>query len=227
MSQGQAKCDYKHGWVLSPSEAIKIQESLRSKVLISPLSDKNINLIAGVDVGLPRGRNFARAAIAILSYPMMELIEQATAELPVTFPYIPGMLSFRELPVILAALEQLQNHPDVYIVDGHGYAHPRRFGLACHLGIWLDQPTIGCGKSILVGDSMELKNAAGSLAPLRDGEETIGAALRTRKGIKPVYVSVGHRVDIQSAIQITLRCGRGFRLPEPIRWAHRLASAKS
>ncbi|HBX70268.1 MAG TPA: deoxyribonuclease V [Chloroflexi bacterium] len=215
-----------HRWDLSPQEAIRTQKELRLRLLLTPLADANIRLVAGVDVGLPRSAKIARAAIAVLDYATMELIEQSTAEMPVPFPYLPGLLSFREMPVILAALAGLQSSPDVFIVDGHGYAHPRRFGLACHLGVWLDQPAIGCGKSILTGETGALAGPRGSITPLRDGEETIGLAIRTRENVKPVYISIGHRIDLESAARIVLNCGRGLRLPEPIRWAHRLASAK-
>ena len=213
-----------HGWDLSPKEAIQVQKELRSQIVIAPLAEGDLRLIAGIDVGFPRAA-MARAAVAVLDFATMELADQATAEIPMTFPYVPGLLSFREMPVILAALEQIRMSPDIFMVDGHGYAHPRRFGLACHLGLWFDKPAIGCGKSILVGKQAPLKNSRGSLANLRDGNEIIGAAVRTRDGVKPVYVSVGHRTDLESAIRITLECGRGVRLPEPIRWAHRLASS--
>lgn len=220
----------KHRWDIDSKEAIQIQKELRSQVIIAPLAGHDLRLIAGVDVGFPRvakaaGNAVARAAIAVLDYATMQLVDQATAEIAVPFPYVPGLLSFREMPAILAALELLTNTPDVFMVDGHGFAHPRRFGLACHLGIWLDKAAIGCGKSILVGEHGPLENSRGSVAPLRDGEEIIGAAVRTRDGVKPVYVSVGHSIDIESAIRITLGCGLGLRLPEPIRWAHRLASS--
>jgi deoxyribonuclease V len=128
------------------------------------------------------------------------------------------------MPVILRAIEQLATLPDVFLVDGHGYAHPRRFGLACHLGVWLDKPAIGCGKSILVGKADPLAGPRGSVAPLRDGDEIIGMAVRTRSDVKPVYISIGNRVDLESAVRIALHCGRGVRLPEPVRRAHKLAS---
>ena len=216
---------HKHSWNLSPKEAIQIQEELRSRVVIEPLDQNNLHLIAGVDVGLPRGAKTVRAAIAVLDYQTMELVDQATAEIPLTFPYVPGLLSFREMPVILAALEHLELWPDVFMVDGHGYAHPRRFGLACHLGVWLNQATVGCGKSILIGKQTPLEKQRGNVAFLKDADEIIGAAVRTRDNVKPVYISVGHRTDLNSAVRITLDCGRGFRLPEPIRYAHRLASS--
>jgi deoxyribonuclease V len=155
----------------------------------------------------------------------MEPLEQAAAEMPLAFPYIPGLLSFREAPAILSALAQLSVLPDVLIVDGHGWAHPRRFGLACHLGVLLDLPTIGCAKSILTGQARALSETAGSTAELLDGSQVIGLALRTRPGVRPVYVSVGHRVDLASAARIIIDCGRGFQLPEPTRQAHRLASS--
>ena len=215
----------KHRWHISPKEAIQIQKELRSQVRMEALGDDSPRLIAGVDVGLPRGAKVARAAIAVLDYNTMELVDQATAEIPVPFPYVPGLLSFREMPVILAALEHLETSPDIFMVDGHGYAHPRRFGLACHLGVWMDRTTIGCGKSILIGEHVPLDKSRGKIAYLKDQNEIIGAAVRTRDGVKPVYISVGHRINLETATQITLSCGRGFRLPEPIRWAHRLASS--
>jgi deoxyribonuclease V len=214
-----------HLWDLKPQEAIQIQKELCSRVITRPLADSNIRSIAGVDVGLPRGA-IARAAIVVLDYRTLEQIDYSIAEVPVPFPYIPGLLSFREMPVILAALEKLQTLPDVFIVDGHGYAHPRRFGLACHLGVWLEKPSIGCGKSILIGEVEPLANPRGSVAHLRDRNEIIGAAVRTRDHVKPVYISVGHRVNLESAIRITLNCGGGVRLPEPTRQAHQLASSK-
>ena len=213
-----------HPWDLTPKEAIRVQQELRSRVIASPLADTAIRTIAGVDVGLPRGGQVARAAVVVLDYATMEPVASATAEMPVPFPYVPGLLSFREMPVILRALEQLSVSPDVFLVDGHGYAHPRRFGLACHLGVWLDRPAIGCGKSILVGEAEPLAKPRGSTAPLRDGDEIIGMAVRTRTGVKPVYISIGNRVDLESAVRITLNCGRGVRLPEPVRRAHQLAS---
>ena len=221
----KAGAGWEHDWNLSSTEAIQIQKDLRSRVMISPLADTEVQWIAGVDVGLPRGAKIARAAIAVCDYSTMELVDQAIAEIPVPFPYIPGLLSFREMPVILAAIAQLESKPDLFMVDGHGYAHPRRFGLACHLGVWLDQATIGCGKSVLIGVPDALEDARGNIALLRDGDETIGAAVRTRDGVKPVYISVGHRIDLESAIRVTLACGRGLRLPEPVRRAHQLASS--
>lgn len=216
-----------HDWNLSPAEAVRVQQQLRARVRFGPLPLAAVRRVAGVDVGFPRGRGLARAAVVVLEFPSLRLIESATAQIPTPFPYIPGLLSFREMPVILAALERLSHSPDVFLVDGHGLAHPRRFGLACHLGVWLDAPTIGCAKSILVGKADEPAPERGAQTRLVDGSETIGLALRTRTNVRPVYISVGHRVDLESARQIVLACGSGYRLPEPIRQAHRLAGRKT
>ena len=216
-----------HAWDLSPKEAAELQTQFRPRIITQPLGENQIQCVAGIDVGFPRGSDRARAAIAVLEYPAMRLVDQSTAEIKTPFPYVPGLLSFREIPVILAALENLSTLPDVLLIDGHGLAHPRRFGLACHLGVLLDIPTIGCAKSILVGQAAPLPEARGSTAPLVDNKETIGMAVRTRDHVRPIYVSIGHRVDLASAVEVVLRCGRGYRLPEPSRWAHRLASEKS
>jgi deoxyribonuclease V len=150
-------------------------------------------------------------------------VDSARADRPITFPYVPGLLTFREGPVVLAALEQLTTWPDLFIFDGHGLAHPRRVGLAAHLGILLDQPSIGCAKSRLTGTHAEPDSDIGNWTPLIDGGETIGAVLRTRKNTKPVFVSIGHRIDLPTAIEFVLRCTRGYRLPETTRWAHKVA----
>lgn len=212
----------RHPWDLSPQEARQLQESLREQVLVQPLAEERITTIAGVDASF--GREVIHAAVVLLAYPSLESIEQATAQLPLSFPYVPGLLSFREAPAILAALEQLGTSPDVLLVDGHGYAHPRRFGLACHLGVWLDIPSIGCAKTILVGKQAPLEETVGSSAELLDDGEVIGLAVRTRQKVKPVYVSIGHRVDLDSAMRIVLACRRGYRLPEPARLAHKVAT---
>lgn len=212
-----------HPWELEPQAAIQVQNQLRHRVMASPLALDRIKYVAGVDVAFPRQKNTARAALVVLAFPSLERVEQASAEMPVPFPYVPGLLSFREMPVILAAIARLHTQPDVWLVDGHGLAHPRRFGLACHLGVWLDQPALGCGKSILVGEHAELPEERGSHQPLMDQQEVIGAAVRTRAQVKPIYVSIGHRLDLDSAIQTVLACGAGFRLPEPTRLADKLA----
>ena len=216
-----------HAWDLTPKEAIRLQNELRPRTLIQPLEDEGIRHIAGVDVGFPKGVEIARAAVVVLTYPAMEMVDQAVAEVPLTFPYVPGLLSFREIPSILASMAKLTTRPDAMITDGHGFAHPRRFGLACHLGVLLDLPTMGCGKSLLVGEYNPLGEKRGCTSELIDQDEVIGAVVRTRDRVKPVFVSIGHKVDLPSAVRVVLTCGGGYRLPEPTRWADRLASKRS
>lgn len=212
-----------HRWDLSPREARRVQERLRPRV---ETSDRlaTPSRVAGVDVGIDRGSRRSRAAVAVLSWPGLELLEHARAERTVEFPYIPGLLSFRELPAVLAALERLQELPDLIFCDGQGYAHPRRFGLACHLGVVCDLPTIGVAKSRLVGTCEQPGLRRGSRTPLLDGGEIIGTVLRTRTGVRPVFVSVGHRVGLETAVELVLQSAPRYRLPETTRWAHRLAS---
>ena len=210
-----------HVWDVSPKEAVALQRELASRIDLHDHHD-HIDTVAGVDVGI-RG-TIARAGVAVLALPGLEIIERVWAERPVTFPYIPGLLSYREAPVTLEALARMKSVPDVLIFDGQGYAHPRRMGIATHLGILLDHPTVGCAKSRLCGTYEEPGIERGCYAWLRDKDETIGAVVRTRTRVKPVFVSVGHRMRLQSAIELVLRCGAGLRLPEPTRWAHRVAS---
>ncbi len=212
-----------HDWSLLPDEAIRLQVELSKKVVTMPLSE-TISTIGGVDVGYQEGK--ARAAIALLTYPAMYLINYAVSETPCSFPYIPGLLSFREAPAVLTALEKLTELPDVLLVDGQGIAHPRRLGIASHLGVLLDIPTIGCAKSPLIGHYEALGNNAGDTAPLIYNDEILGMAVRSKTGCKPVIVSIGHRCDLTSAVQLVLNCCRGYRLPEPTRLAHTIASAK-
>ena len=213
-----------HAWDVSPKDAIQIQAEFRSKVRQTPLGSYPLHRVAGIDVGFPRNKTVARAAIVLLEFPSLQIIEQTVAEMPVHFPYVPGLLSFREIPVILHALERLHQMPDLLITDGHGLSHPRRFGLACHLGVLLDLPTIGCAKSILIGKHAPLGTMRGSTAALVAASECIGMAVRTRDGVKPVYISVGHWMDLPLSVKIMLACGGGYRLPEPTRLAHLLAS---
>jgi deoxyribonuclease V len=217
-----------HSWDVTPAEAICLQEQLRSAVIVdNRLGD--VRTVAGVDVAV--WGDVARAAVVVLRYPELELLEVARAERPVTFPYIPGLLAFREAPAILAACAELRTGPDLFLFDGHGLAHPRRMGLACHVGLCLDRPAVGCAKSRLCGEHEELPPAAGAWVPLRDGPETIGAVVRTRQGGRPVYVSIGHKVDLETAIRYVLTACRpagaglrGYRLPEPCRLVHQAAS---
>ena len=221
--QSLAMSTLKHGhpWRVTPAEAMAIQERLRGLV-VREGSLAEVRRVAGLDVGFRGG--VARAAVVVVSYPELELQARAVAERPVEFPYVPGLLTFREGPAALDALSRLAAEWDVLLCDGQGIAHPRRLGLASHLGVLLDRPSVGCAKSRLVGSYAEPGEAAGSWTELVDGGEVVGAAVRTRSGAKPVFVSVGHRVSLPEAIALVLGCTRGRRLPEPARLAHRLAS---
>lgn len=214
-----------HAWQLTPAEAVVLQNALRQRVeRVDRLS--LIRHVAGVDVGFEEGGGVARAAVAVLAFPDLERVATAVARCPAEFPYVPGLLAFRELPAILAALARLNTAPDLILCDGQGIAHPRRFGIASHLGVLLDVPTIGVAKTRLIGRHDELPDVKGAWTPLIDGAETIGAVLRTRAGVKPVYVSIGHRVSLKTAIELTLACVTRYRLPETTRQAHHLASMK-
>ncbi len=214
-----------HPWDVDPAEAVRLQEALRSRVVAEDCLGE-VHYVAGADVHV-RG-DTAYAAVAVLRYPDLTLVEVARAAQPVHFPYIPGLLAFREAPAILAACQQLQAEPDLLLCDGHGLAHPRRLGLASHLGLFLDRPTIGCAKSRLCGRHDTLPPEAGTWVPLDEGGEIIGAVVRTRPGGRPLYVSVGHRVSLESAVHYVLAtlwrppgsAHARYRLPEPCRLAH-------
>ncbi len=180
----------------------------------------NPHLVAGIDISSLDAQGVARGAVVVLRYPELSMVEVEVVEGKITFPYIPGLLSFRESPLILTACEKLSNTPDLILIDGQGIAHPRRLGLASHVGLFLDLPTIGCAKSILCGQHRPVGEEAGSHAELLDHGELIGAALRTKSGVKPIYVSVGHKIDLASALQWVIKCCRGYRIPEPTRLAH-------
>ncbi len=177
--------------------------------------------VAGVDTSIRAER--VHAAVCLFSFPELEPLETARALRPVEFPYVPGLLAFRELPALLEAYEKLSREPDLLLVDGHGLAHPRRFGIACHLGVVLDRPSIGCGKSLLVGTHRDPGPRRGAHTRLVEGGEVLGTCLRTRTGVKPVYVSIGHRIDLDAAVKLVLACARGRRLPEPVHAADRAA----
>lgn len=210
-------------WDVSPAEARAIQADLAPLVVRSG-DPSNVRLVAGIDMALPRGE--ASAAVVVDSYPDLALLEVATATCPLSFPYVPGLLSFREAPAIVAACEKMPLEPDLVIVDGHGYSHPRRIGIASHIGLILDRPTIGCAKSRLVGTHGPVGEKPGDWEPVEDRGEVIGAALRTRAGVKPVYVSVGNLIGLEPAIRWVLACCRGYRLPVPQRQAHRAAGSR-
>lgn len=211
-----------HSWDLSIGEAKLLQTQMARLVVTETTFDPStVQTVAGVDVGLRAG--VARAAVVVLSFPGLQPVDWARAEAPASFPYVPGLLAFREGPCVLAALDKLASQPDLLVFDGHGLAHPRRLGLATHLGVILDRPSIGCAKSRLIGESDALEETVGSCAPLRHEGEVIGAVVRSRARVKPLYVSIGHRIDLSTAIDFVLRCTRGYRLPETTRYAHRVA----
>ncbi|WP_017721526.1 deoxyribonuclease V [Kamptonema formosum] len=213
----------RHSWPLTIEEAIAIQELLRQSVIAEDQLGP-VRYVAGVDVGYDLAENMTQAAVAVLSFPDLHLAGHAIARRPTTFPYIPGFLSFREVPAVLDALEKLSLTPDLLLCDGQGIAHPRRFGIACHLGVLTNIPAIGVAKSLLVGTHDELPQRRGSWQPLTHRGETVGAVLRTRCGVKPVYISTGHRISLTAAIDCVMRCTPKYRLPETTRWADKLAS---
>lgn len=211
-----------HPWNVTPARAREIQTRLAEQVITEDRLPEP-GMVAGVDVGHTGPGGKVTAAVAVLKLPELDLVDWAVYRKTVAFPYIPGLLSFREVPVIMAALGRVRVRPDVILCDGQGIAHPRRFGLACHLGVLTEIPTIGVAKSRLVGSYRNLPETRGSSQPLVRGEAILGWALRTRDGVKPVYVSPGHRVGLETAKRIVMACVTRFRLPETTRWAHRLA----
>ena len=241
MKKKRARGEGTHRWDVTPEQARKIQEELREKWEGRDRLGE-IRTVAGLDAAFVvtksqalnkktsrwdrlRKANRAIACAVVYWFPELVELERAHAVVPLNFPYIPGLLSFREIPPLLAALRKLREMPDLLFCDGHGYAHPRRFGLAAHLGVWLDRPTIGCAKSILMGEHDELEAKKGNWTPLIDPKnaERIGAAVRTRDGVKPVYVSQGNRVSLETSIRLTLAVSDGFRIPLPTREADRYA----
>jgi deoxyribonuclease V len=210
-------------WPGDVAAARAVQEALRAQVVCADRLGP-VNTVAGIDVGFEDRGRITRAAVVVLAFPSLEPVAQAISRSPTRFPYVPGYLSFRELPAVLEALDRLTELPDLMLCDAQGLAHPRRFGLACHLGVLTGIPCIGVAKSRLVGRHEEVPPDKGRWVALRDKEETIGAVVRTRTGVRPVYVSIGHRVSLETAIDYTLRCTTRYRLPETTRHAHRLAS---
>lgn len=221
----RGRTSLRHRWDLTPKQAIALQQELRGRVETENRFGA-IRLVAGIDVGFLDDGTTTRAAIAVLDYATLTLQEHAVAHCPTRFPYVPGLLSFREIPAVLRAYRRLRKKPDLIVCDGQGYAHPRRFGLACHLGVLLDTPSIGVAKTLFIGTHKAVGRRRGDSSDLRDQAETIGAVLRTRGGVKPVYVSIGHRVSLASALAFALHCAPRYRLPETTRWAHKLASQK-
>lgn len=213
-----------HSWDLTPTEAVALQRELAGRVENrTPLT--HCGLIAGADVSYARFSNTLYAGVVVLRTDSLEVVEKQSVVVQVKFPYVPGLLSFREAPALLTAFAKLRSEPDAVMLDGQGMAHPRRFGFACHMGLWLERPTIGCAKSLLVGRYSEPGKRPGAVTTLTDKGEDIGVALRTKKGTKPLFVSVGHRIDIAGAVGLVLSTCRGYRLPEPTRQAHLLVNA--
>jgi deoxyribonuclease V len=209
-----------HSWKLDPRQAVALQRELATKVEMIDTLAGAVRLVAGVDVSNARFGAAVHAAVVLCDLATEEVVEVATASDRSGFPYVPGLLSFRELPVVLEAFRRLPAVPEVVLVDGQGLAHPRRLGIACHLGLWLGVPTIGCAKSRLCGEHAEVGPLRGDAVPLLLDGEAVGRVLRTRDRVRPLYVSPGHRVDIERAVKVVLACGRGMRLPEPLRQAH-------
>jgi deoxyribonuclease V len=211
-----------HTWDLTPEQAIALQKELAQRIIREDRFEE-VHTIAGVDMAINEQNGMARAAVVLLSFPELELLERHVYEEPIRMEYIPGLLSFRETPCIIGAFAQLKQQPDLVMVDGQGIAHPRRLGIASHLGLWLDLPTIGCAKSILTGSHEALSEEAGSWVPLKYRGETIGAVVRTRTRVNPMIISLGHRISLESSIRYVLLCAKGYRLPEPTRQADKLS----
>lgn len=212
-----------HDWQVTTTQAKEIQHELASKV-VTKNETGAVNFIAGVDISGTNIDGIARGALVVLKYPDLQTIEKVVVEEKLVFPYIPGLLSFREVPLLLEAFEKLESNPDIIMVDGQGIAHPRRMGLASHLGLFLDKPTIGCAKSRLCGTHDTVDDAAGSWTELFDDNEVIGAVLRSKQRSKLLYISIGHKINLPLAVYWVVKCCRGHKLPEPTRLAHQAAS---
>jgi len=206
-----------HSWEVSPQEAIKIQKDLKSNISLKKSFNK-IDKIAGVDVSYYQNKMIA--GVIIFKFPNLKIIERQSFVASINFPYIPGLLTFREGPSILSAFKKIKNEPDIILFDGQGIAHPRRMGIATHLGLFLNRPTIGCAKSRLSGKYTSVGEQKGDYTPLKEGEEVLGVVLRTRKGVKPIFLSPGHKIDLPNSIEIVLKCIVKYRLPLPVREAH-------
>lgn len=213
-----------HLWDLTPAAAIELQKNLRGQVKLQP-PDGPIDTVAGADISFNKFEETIYAGIVVVELATMRTVEQVGIISRTQFPYVPGLLSFREAPAVLEAWALLESDPDAVMFDGQGVAHPRRFGIASHVGLWLEKPTLGCAKSVLVGRYDEPASERGARSPLVDKGETVGAALRTKTGVQPIFVSAGHRMDLEAAVELTLRADGGYRQPEPTRRAHLLVNA--
>jgi deoxyribonuclease V len=219
-----AKYEQLHDWSLAPREAVELQKQLRARVRITPLK-KKVETIAGADISFNKFDPTIYTGIVVLRLPALEVVEEVGIVSETKFPYVPGLLSFRESPSVLEAWAKLKTEPDAVMFDGQGLAHPRRVGIASHVGLIIDRPTLGCAKSVLVGRFEEPGEERGSWTPMVDKGETVGAALRTKTRVQPVYVSPGHLIDLAGAVELTLACDGGYRQPEPTRRAHLLVNA--
>ena len=218
------KLKHLHAWDVSAKEAVRLQKQWAGKTVCRG-NPAHLKIVAGADISYSRNSSTAYAGAVLLSFPSLEVIGRFTCKDEFKFPYVPGLLSFREAPCLLKLFKNLHPDPDLIFFDGHGYAHPRKFGLACHLGLILDCPTIGCAKSRLVGSYREPGNRKGSVANLTDDEKnTIGAVVRSREGCKPIFISAGHRIGLDAAVRRTLECVTRYRIPEPTRLAHQLVN---
>lgn len=212
-----------HRWSLTPREAIRLQERLAGRVRVERLR-RRVRIVAGADMAFSSDGERCLAGVVVCDLEADSVLEEQLTWRPVRFPYVPGLLSFREAPAVLAAVRKLKAVPDLFIFDAHGLAHPRRLGLASHVGLLMDAPSVGCAKSLLCGKHDEPGGARGNSAPLVHKGETVGAVLRTRVGVKPVFVSVGHKVTLDNAVGVVMRCATRYRLPEPTRLAHNLVT---
>jgi len=213
-----------HSWQLTPAEAVALQQQLRSEIRIEPLT-RPVETIAGCDISFNKFEETVYAGIVVLQLDTLDVVAEVGVISSATFPYVPGLLSFREGPALLDAWAKLRIEPDVVMFDGQGIAHPRRIGIASHMGLFIDRPAFGCAKSVLVGKYDEPAPERGNWSPMTHYREVIGAALRTKDKVNPVYVSPGHLIDMETAIDLTLRCNGGYRIPEPTRRAHNLVNA--
>ena len=213
-----------HAWDLSPTEAVALQKRLRDRVTLAPLPEE-IEIVAGADISYNRYSDVLHAGFVLIRLPDLEVVETAGVTLTVKFPYVPGLLSFRETPPLVEAWKLVKTRPDVVVLDGQGLAHPRRFGIACHVGLLFDVPTIGCAKTLFVGEFEPPDEAAGSHSPLVDRGEVVGAVVRTKDRVQPVFVSPGHMADVESATALALRCTGRYRIPVPTRLAHLFVNA--
>lgn len=219
-----AKFKQLHDWTLAPREAVELQKQLRADVQVAPLA-RSIKTIAGADISFNKFSKTVYAGLVVLALPSLNVIEEVCVVSETSFPYVPGLLSFREAPSVLEAWAKLKTEPDAVMFDGHGLAHPRRVGIASHVGLIIERPTLGCAKSVLVGKYEEPEMTRGAWTAMIDKGETIGAALRTKTNVQPIFVSVGHLIDLAGAIALTLQCDGGYRQPEPTRRAHHLVNA--